>query len=120
MENKGKQPVHAGVGTTSIIMIFLVLCLTAFGVLSLTAARSSENITQKNIDYVCDYYNTSAFAQEMIALADGEGSYSLSLSFGDGMVLECDYTVTSEGYKITRYTAVSEADMDEFMEFEEF
>lgn len=69
---KYRQPYHMGVGAASIIMIFVVLCLTALGILGLARARASAKTTERRTEYVCGYYAAEAEAQHWIARASDE------------------------------------------------
>lgn len=46
----------ANIGTTSLILIFIVLCLSVFAVLSLENARREDLLSQKNAEAVQEYY----------------------------------------------------------------
>ena len=68
----------ANIGSSSLILIFIVLCLTTFGVLSLENARREDTFSQKNAAAVQAYYRADreaeAFVQavdQTLALADG-------------------------------------------------
>ena len=65
---KKKKTFHIGTGITSLLMIFVVLCLTTFGILSYTSANAEVALTKKNSDYVDAYYN--AYSKGSIALSD--------------------------------------------------
>lgn len=65
---KKKKTFHIGTGITSLLMIFVVLCLTTFGILSYTSANAEVALTKKNSDYVEAYYN--AYSKGSTALAD--------------------------------------------------
>ncbi len=54
MEDKKKF--HIGTGVTSLIMIFVVLCLTTFAVLSFAQARSDYKLTRESADNISSYY----------------------------------------------------------------
>lgn len=67
----GKR-LYPGVGVSSILMIFLVLCLTSFGVLSLFSARSDWNLTRKNRESVLNYYAADAKVQQVLRQIDAK------------------------------------------------
>lgn len=67
---KEKQRFHIGIGVPSILMIFVVLCLTTFGVLSFSSASADYRLTEKNIAYMKAYYNADANAQEFLSGID--------------------------------------------------
>lgn len=65
-----KKKFSIGTGVPSILMIFVVLALTTFAVLSFTSARADYKLTEKNCKYIMDYYNADKEAQTIIASLD--------------------------------------------------
>lgn len=66
------------IGTSSLIVIFIVLCLAVFAVLSLEQAKRQELFSQKSAEEVQEYYRADAegarFLQEMDrAVQEGTG-----------------------------------------------
>ena len=45
-----------GVGYVSVMIIFAVICLTIFAVLSFSAASSSDGFNERSGDYLKQYY----------------------------------------------------------------
>lgn len=78
-----KPESRSGVGASSILLIMVVLCLTAFGVLTLVSARVDQKLTERTRNYMESYYAADARAQELIsgvdaALAGGEDPLKLA------------------------------------------
>ena len=67
---KQKEGFRLGTGTSSILMIFVVLCLTVFGVLSFSTASADQRLTDKALDGVTAYYAADALAEEALAQID--------------------------------------------------
>lgn len=67
---KGNSGFQIGTGVTSIFMIFVILCLTTFGILSYTTAKADLELTNKNADYVSLYYDAYSAVNEKIAAID--------------------------------------------------
>lgn len=95
--NREKFDFQIGTGITSIVMIFVVLWLTAFGVLSYSSAMADSNLNDKNMDNIRAYYSAEAKAQEIIAAIDTilykyhEGEASLEeISNIKGVIFEGD------------------------------
>lgn len=65
-----KQRYHIGIGIPSILMIFVVLCLTAFGVLAYSSAAAEYRLTEKNNQSISAYYEADGLAQEVIGEID--------------------------------------------------
>ncbi|MDF1494714.1 hypothetical protein [Caproiciproducens sp. CPB-2] len=68
MRRKGNF--HLGVGASSILMIFVVLCLTTFGVLSYVTANADNKISTKNAETVENYYAATAIAEQKLQKID--------------------------------------------------
>lgn len=71
----------ANIGSSSLIVIFIVLCLVTFGLLALGNARRDELLSQRNADAVREYYRADSMAVTFYqkvdeclarALADGK------------------------------------------------
>ncbi len=57
-------------GASSVLMIFIVLCLTAFGVLSLVSARADLRLTDKTADAAQEYHSADARTDQLLSLID--------------------------------------------------
>ena len=68
---KNETKHNANIGTSSLILIFIVLCLVTFGLLSLSNAKSDWNLAEKNKDAVTVYYEADAAGEEFVAMVDG-------------------------------------------------
>lgn len=63
---------RANIGTSSLILIFIILCLTIFGLLSLSSAGSDWNLASKNAQSVKGYYEADGQAVEFAAMVEEE------------------------------------------------
>ena len=61
--NKGGM----GVGSSSIMLVFAVLCLTVFSMISLMVARNNKALADAEAKLVAGYYAADAKAEEIIA-----------------------------------------------------
>ncbi len=68
MSRKGN--LHLGVGASSILMIFVVLCLTTFGILSYVTANADNKLSTKNAETVESYYASAAVAEGKLQKID--------------------------------------------------
>lgn len=59
---------RANIGTSSLILIFIILCLTIFGLLSLSSAGSDWRLAQKNAESVKGYYEADGQGVEFVAM----------------------------------------------------
>jgi hypothetical protein len=69
---KTKREFSINIGLPSIMLIFVVLCLVSFGVLSLVSANADRKLSQKVLDRQKEYYEASNEAQEMLASVDNK------------------------------------------------
>lgn len=67
---KMKKQFRMGTGISSILMIFVMLCLTIFGVLSFVTANADNRLTQKNQTAVQAFYKADAKAADTLAGLD--------------------------------------------------
>lgn len=79
-----------GVGSSSILAIFVVLCLTAFATLSLVSARADAKLTQKSVDAATDYYGADCAAEQRLA--------ELAATVSDTAPEQLSSVLTAAGY----------------------
>ncbi|RGY98405.1 hypothetical protein [Clostridium sp. AM58-1XD] len=58
------------IGISSLILIFIVLCLVTFGLLSLSSARNDLVLAERNAEAVQEYYRADTEGERFIAMAD--------------------------------------------------
>lgn len=61
---------RAHVGTATILTIFMVLCLSAFGMLSVVSAQADLKLSRKTGEMVQGYYAADAQGEQALARAD--------------------------------------------------
>lgn len=126
-----KRPPRAiiSTGTTSIVLIFVMLSLLTFSVLSLVSAQANLRLSRKSAERTTDYYEAENHANAILtellttddpeALAaasnvtftdDGRASYQVPL--GEDQVLAVEVTLPADGQpcRIERWQAVSNYD----------
>lgn len=64
------KKMHIGVGSLTMIMMFVILCLTIFAILSLITVDRDEKLTQKTVQSMVDFYSVDAKAEEKLAQID--------------------------------------------------
>lgn len=67
-----KLPFFSGAGLTSLFMVFVILCLTAFAVLSFSAVKSDWKLTNKHMQSIQSYYAADAKAQLILSEFDAK------------------------------------------------
>ena len=60
----------ANIGSASLILIFIVLCLATFGLLSLTSANNDWKLADKNAKAVQTYYRADSQGEEFLRMVD--------------------------------------------------
>lgn len=65
-----KQRVGLGVGGSSLLMVFIIVCLTTFATLSLLSANSDYKLSAKTAQSVSDYYAADGRATERLQQID--------------------------------------------------
>ncbi len=111
---------HSGwmMGTSSLLMIFTVLCLTIFALLSLNTAVAGARLSQRSAEAVISYYTAEKKAHEILtALRRGtvpEGVmvvgnlYHYTCSISDRTALAVTVRVEADGkYEILKWQSVA-------------
>lgn len=78
-----------GIGSVSLILVFCVLCLTVFALLTLSCARTEYNLAEKLAQSTESYY--TADTRAALALADAEAALGLgeSPNTAQGLEIAC-------------------------------
>lgn len=114
-----KLRIPTGLGISSLLVIFSVLCICVFVMLSASAAKNQQDLTESAQQSVTDYYAADSRAQEILArLRSGErpegvteenGIYSYSCPISENRILAVSVRVWVMEYEILRWQAVSTA-----------
>lgn len=64
------RKINAGIGLPSVLMIFVVVCLTVIGVLSLKTVNNDKILTDKNLENFTQIYTAQAKSQNILSQAD--------------------------------------------------
>ena len=111
---KERYGINLGVGSTSLLAIFVILCLIAFGALSFATAKADVKLAEKTAAVVTFYYDAENEAEEILfslansvktgtledTLAANDGAYQ-SVAGGFAVVFE----VPIDDKKALRYEA---------------
>ena len=62
--SKRKNMTGISIGSSSVLVIFVVLCLTTFATLSLVSARADYKLTQRTAQATAEYYAADTKAEE--------------------------------------------------------
>lgn len=114
-------------GGTSLMMIFAVLCLTMFAVLSLSTAKAGDQLSASAQEAVQAYYAADNEAEEILcalrrgeyrAEVEAEGDvYSFRCPINDRLSLYVSVELQGDSYRVLRWQAsVDESMIDETQE----
>ena len=116
MNKKGLHTFPA-VGLSSLLVIFAVLCLAVFALLTVSTARADANLSRKNREAALQYYQAELEADRCIARLRGgevlpgvnrEGDiYTFSCPVSDTKMLEVQVLIQGESCRILRWQSVS-------------
>lgn len=85
MAKNNSRPAGIGTGYLSLMMIFVVLCLTILAALSFSAAESERKYSEKSAAYTKAYYEADTRAKQTLAqVAETVNSYT---DYSDFMLL---------------------------------
>lgn len=117
------------IGGASLLVVFAVLCLTVFALLSLSTVRADERLSQLSAQSVEAYYQADCTAQEILAQlrsgetvsqdikitskktsGTGEVRYSYTCPISETQALEAEVSVQGEEYRVLRWQAVPTGD----------
>ena len=117
---EGKNPAPM-VGGSSLLVIFAVLCLTVFAMLSLTQTQADRRLARNSWSAVTGYYKADCQAQEIVAqlragerpqgvTEEGENVFSYACPISDTQTLEVRVRLAGETYEVLSWQAVFTAD----------
>lgn len=114
--NKRKGLSPPAVGGASLLVVFAVLCMTIFALLSLSTVQANQRLTQAYVQSVKDYYAADCAAQSVLArLRAGEQPegvtkngdvYSYTCAVSDSCVLEAEVRIQEGECTILRWQTV--------------
>lgn len=121
------------IGTTSLILIFIVLCLSTFGLLSLSNARGDLNLAEKNAEAVRTYYEADAQGELFVQMVDqalrdtaGEeaglqeklgqyyqaGTVQTDIGMDFGQALHVELLLTGTDYQIKNWNVYNRTELE--------
>lgn len=111
------------VGGSSLLVIFAVLCLTVFALLSLSTVLADGRLNQASVEAVSAYYMADTQAEEMFArvrqgelpeeVTEKNGIYTYSCPISENQALQVELQKTAAGWKVLRWQAVVTAEWEE-------
>lgn len=115
--NKKETFSFPGVGLSSLLVIFAVLCLVVFSLLAVSTAQADRRLSQQALDTTDARYRAELEADTLIArLRNGEiprevthnnGIYAFRCPISNTQALEVELYMEGDDYKVLRWQTVS-------------
>ena len=112
-----KLKLPSAVGLSSVLVIFAVLCLSVFALLSVSTVRADGRLAEKSRQAVYDYYRADCCAEELLSqlrsgnvpegVATEDGIYRYSCALSDTQILTVEVAISDTGYEILQWQAQS-------------
>ena len=80
-KNRSEKRSAFGVGYVSMMIIFVIICLTIFAVMSLLAAQSNDRLNRRAGDFAEEYYAADSAAKATLAQLDGLAAAAMESGF---------------------------------------
>lgn len=108
------------VGASSLLVIFAVLCLTVFSLLSISTVQADRQLSDRAANAITGYYRADSQAELILAqlrsgllpenVQEENGVYSYYCTISDTQALAVEVAVTGSSYQILRWQAISTTD----------
>lgn len=118
--DKKRPAFPAVVGGSSLLVIFAVLCLTVFALLSISTVRANQRVSDSSMQAVEGYYEADCMAETILArlrageqiegIRENNGVFSYACAISDTQALAVEVVVDGADYTILRWQAVSTAE----------
>ena len=107
----------AAVGGSSLLVIFAVLCLTVFALLSLSSVQAERRLADAATQSVLDYYEADLQAEKILARLRGgeqiagieetDGKYQFEVPISGRQTLTVTLVRQGNGWTVRRWQAVT-------------
>ena len=115
-----KQNVHIpAVGGSSLLVIFAVLCMTVFALLSLSGVLANGRLNQASVDAVSAYYRADTEAEKIFArlrlgempegVTEQNGIYAYQCEISENQTLQVKLQKTAENWTVLCWQSMIEA-----------
>ena len=114
--NKDRKISPPAVGGISLLVVFAVLCLTVFALLSLTTVQADKRLADAAVNNVTEYYEADCEAQAVLALLrSGEvpegvertgDVYTYTCPVSSTQALEVEVQINGTEYTVLRWQMV--------------
>ncbi|MDO4176125.1 MAG: hypothetical protein Q4D99_01440 [Bacillota bacterium] len=120
MRKASNQTPFTTIGVSSLLVVFLILCLVTFACLSLSTAKSDYEFSKNNAQHKAEYYKASNEAEEYLNdLSEGRtNDTEWTIKINDKQALEVKVETTGanskggQSYRVTCWQVVSTVERD--------
>ena len=96
MNKENQKSTGSLIGASSLLVIFAILCMTAFSLLGLSTASAHKRLTDIQSRAFADYYAADCYAEEILArLRSGQMPHGVTVD-GDVCRYTCPISSTQE------------------------
>lgn len=110
--NRPRQEYRVGIGASSMLTIFVALCLSTLALLALSGARGDAAQTSRFVDMTSGYYEASDRAQRIIARIDSAVRDAASAAAGQREFEEELSNLSVEGVLLAYDEGILSFDVD--------
>ncbi len=113
MSAKRKQSWPMNIGSSTLLVIFLVLCMFTFAAISLTTAKKDYKDAQSSAERSREYYTAANAAEEKLnalnqaAVHETDVSYSVTINDSQEIDIVLKWNQSTEKYDILSWTTVN-------------
>ena len=116
MNSKRKQSYPINIGTSTLLVVFLILCMFTFAAISLTTARKEYKDAKNSAERNKEYYTAANYAEmklnELNQAAEHETDVSFAIAINDSQALDVilKWNQNDKKYDILSWTTVNTAE----------
>lgn len=121
-QRKKKAGVSYGIGGSSLLVIFAILCITVFAVLSISSVSADTSLSRRSSEAVAEYYEADLEAERILSeiragsipegvVADGN-VYSYSCVINKTNELRVEVEVNGEAFTVKKWQMVYTGEWD--------
>lgn len=117
-----KKSAFSAVGISSLLVIFAVLCLVVFALLSVSTVQAQKRLAESSREAIYGYYRADCEAEEILAtLRDGQcpdgvvqsgDVFTFTCRISDTQLLAVSVKLNEDQYTILQWQAVSAVDWE--------
>jgi len=110
--NRPRQEYRVGIGASSMLTIFVVLCVSALALLALSGARGDQALTNRAVQMTAGYYEAADRAQKALAQIDREVWDAARRAAGQQEFDEALSNISVEGVSLDYEEGILSFDLD--------